>query len=285
MQCIFPNAMGHPVTALVKTFLDQAIMAPAGIGLFFTCLGMMEGKSASKVGAVSQQQGCEHQTAKGRMQRAERQAGALAFAGQPVGELCWTLHNKTVQGCSRLTQLHSLCSRLGQVLCGKLGTGMVLNVNMTACCCPSLLPAGSCRDEGEVQAHAHGQLRAVARSQPGQLRLCASLTAYPVLQRDLCKYLPALARQSNQIWSAFMALECRACILLLDLYRQGQSSGCCLCNTRVMRVSLTRYSAAATATPCIVLQIFWVSFLSSMANKTQPKQGLHLDPALAQKEL
>lgn len=49
---IFPNAMGHPVTALVKTFLDQAIMAPAGIGLFFTCLGIMEGKSASK--AVSE---------------------------------------------------------------------------------------------------------------------------------------------------------------------------------------------------------------------------------------
>lgn len=45
---IFPNAMGHPVTALVKTFLDQALMAPAGIGLFFTALGVLEGKSTSQ---------------------------------------------------------------------------------------------------------------------------------------------------------------------------------------------------------------------------------------------
>jgi hypothetical protein len=41
--------MGHPVTALVKTFLDQAIMAPAGIGLFFTAMGVLEGKSTSQV--------------------------------------------------------------------------------------------------------------------------------------------------------------------------------------------------------------------------------------------
>lgn len=49
MQFIFPNAMGHPVTALLKTFLDQAIMAPAGIGLFFTAMGVLEGKSTSQV--------------------------------------------------------------------------------------------------------------------------------------------------------------------------------------------------------------------------------------------
>jgi hypothetical protein len=42
--------MGHPVTALVKTFLDQAFMAPAGIGLFFTCMGLLEGQSTSQVG-------------------------------------------------------------------------------------------------------------------------------------------------------------------------------------------------------------------------------------------
>lgn len=41
--------MGHPITALVKTFLDQAIMAPAGIGLFFTAMGVLEGKSTSQV--------------------------------------------------------------------------------------------------------------------------------------------------------------------------------------------------------------------------------------------
>jgi hypothetical protein len=51
VQFIFPNAMGHPVTAIVKTFLDQAIMAPAGIGLFFTAMGVLEGKSTSQVSA------------------------------------------------------------------------------------------------------------------------------------------------------------------------------------------------------------------------------------------
>eukprot|EP00879_Flechtneria_rotunda_P002197 GHRR01002383.1.p3 GENE.GHRR01002383.1~~GHRR01002383.1.p3 ORF type:complete len:121 (+),score=30.33 GHRR01002383.1:761-1123(+) len=35
--------MGHPVTAVVKTLLDQAVMAPAGIGLFFVCMSMLEG--------------------------------------------------------------------------------------------------------------------------------------------------------------------------------------------------------------------------------------------------
>jgi hypothetical protein len=49
LQFIFPNAMGHPVTAIVKTFLDQAIMAPAGIALFFTAMGVLEGKSTSQV--------------------------------------------------------------------------------------------------------------------------------------------------------------------------------------------------------------------------------------------
>lgn len=34
-----------------------------------------------------------------------------------------------------------------------------------------------------------------------------------------------------------------------------------------------------------VLQIFWVSFLSSMANKKQDTTKFKLDPALAQKEM
>lgn len=50
----------------------------------------------------------------------------------------------------------------------------------------------------------------------------------------------------------------------------------------------------AVAFPCccccpaacvLLLQIFWVSFLSSMANKKQDGHTLNLDPALAQKEL
>jgi hypothetical protein len=36
---------------------------------------------------------------------------------------------------------------------------------------------------------------------------------------------------------------------------------------------------------CSVLQIFWVSFLSSMANKKQDTTQFRLDPALAQKEM
>lgn len=40
---IFPGSMGHPVTAVVKTLLDQAIMAPAGIGLFFVAMSVLEG--------------------------------------------------------------------------------------------------------------------------------------------------------------------------------------------------------------------------------------------------
>ena len=35
----------------------------------------------------------------------------------------------------------------------------------------------------------------------------------------------------------------------------------------------------------LLLQIFWVSFLSSMANKKQDGHTLNMDPALAQKEL
>jgi hypothetical protein len=42
--------MGHPVTALVKTFLDQALMAPAGIAVFFTAMGLLEGKGTGQVG-------------------------------------------------------------------------------------------------------------------------------------------------------------------------------------------------------------------------------------------
>jgi hypothetical protein len=59
LQFIFPNAMGHPVTAIVKTLLDQVIMAPAGIGLFFTALGVLEGKSTGQVRDADRSTGWE----------------------------------------------------------------------------------------------------------------------------------------------------------------------------------------------------------------------------------
>jgi hypothetical protein len=31
LQFIFPHAMAHPMTAVVKTLLDQVLMAPAGV--------------------------------------------------------------------------------------------------------------------------------------------------------------------------------------------------------------------------------------------------------------
>jgi protein Mpv17 len=45
---IFPNAMGHPVTAIVKTLLDQVLMAPAGIALFFSAMSLLEGHSVEE---------------------------------------------------------------------------------------------------------------------------------------------------------------------------------------------------------------------------------------------
>jgi glycerol uptake facilitator-like aquaporin len=50
--------MGHPVTAIVKTLLDQVIMAPAGIALFFTALGVLEGKPTGQVGVTKRDWGC-----------------------------------------------------------------------------------------------------------------------------------------------------------------------------------------------------------------------------------
>lgn len=52
---IFPNAMGHPMTAVVKTLLDQVIMAPAGIGLFFCAMSMLEGNSLQEAWASTKQ--------------------------------------------------------------------------------------------------------------------------------------------------------------------------------------------------------------------------------------
>lgn len=40
--------MGHPVTAIVKTLLDQVIMAPAGIALFFQTMSMLEGSTVQE---------------------------------------------------------------------------------------------------------------------------------------------------------------------------------------------------------------------------------------------
>lgn len=48
LQFIFPNAMGHPITAIVKTLLDQVLMAPAGIALFFQAMSMLEGHSVEE---------------------------------------------------------------------------------------------------------------------------------------------------------------------------------------------------------------------------------------------
>lgn len=47
-QCIFPAAMSHPLTALSKTALDQLVMAPAGIALFFTAMGLLEGQGVQQ---------------------------------------------------------------------------------------------------------------------------------------------------------------------------------------------------------------------------------------------
>jgi hypothetical protein len=41
--------MGHPVTALTKTLLDQLLMAPAGIAVFFTAMGVLEGATPAQV--------------------------------------------------------------------------------------------------------------------------------------------------------------------------------------------------------------------------------------------
>jgi hypothetical protein len=40
MQFIFPHAMGHPMTAVAKTLLDQVLMAPAGAQQFCMPPGM-----------------------------------------------------------------------------------------------------------------------------------------------------------------------------------------------------------------------------------------------------
>jgi protein Mpv17 len=45
---IFPNAMAHPMTAVVKTLLDQVLMAPAGIALFFSAMSVLEGNSVQE---------------------------------------------------------------------------------------------------------------------------------------------------------------------------------------------------------------------------------------------
>jgi hypothetical protein len=62
LQFIFPNHMGHPMTAIVKTLLDQVLMAPAGIGVFFVCMGMLEGQSLSQVRLhIWERPGVDHQ--------------------------------------------------------------------------------------------------------------------------------------------------------------------------------------------------------------------------------
>lgn len=55
LQFIFPHAMSHPLTAVVKTLLDQAFMAPAGIGVFFVCMAMMEGHPPAEAWETTKQ--------------------------------------------------------------------------------------------------------------------------------------------------------------------------------------------------------------------------------------
>lgn len=43
-QSIFPARAGHPLTALAKMGLDQALMAPAGLALFYVVVSLLEGK-------------------------------------------------------------------------------------------------------------------------------------------------------------------------------------------------------------------------------------------------
>ncbi|KAF6261972.1 hypothetical protein COO60DRAFT_1498627 [Scenedesmus sp. NREL 46B-D3] len=54
-KCIFPNAMANPMTAVIKTLLDQALMAPAGIGLFFCAMSVMEGNSMQEAWASTKE--------------------------------------------------------------------------------------------------------------------------------------------------------------------------------------------------------------------------------------
>ncbi|GBF92303.1 hypothetical protein Rsub_05505 [Raphidocelis subcapitata] len=49
---VFPGRMGHPGTALLKVALDQAIMAPAGMALFYVAISLMEGKRLDQAADV-----------------------------------------------------------------------------------------------------------------------------------------------------------------------------------------------------------------------------------------
>lgn len=50
---VLPTRMGHPMTAFLKMGLDQALMAPAGLAMFYLSVSLMEGKSLKQaVGVV-----------------------------------------------------------------------------------------------------------------------------------------------------------------------------------------------------------------------------------------
>ncbi|KAI8467798.1 MAG: hypothetical protein J3K34DRAFT_429281 [Monoraphidium minutum] len=53
-KTVFPTRMAHPLTALLKMGLDQAIMAPAGMALFFFSISLMEGKRVQQAVEVVQ---------------------------------------------------------------------------------------------------------------------------------------------------------------------------------------------------------------------------------------
>eukprot|EP00877_Chromochloris_zofingiensis_P007836 jgi/Chrzof1/3305/Cz12g20090.t1 len=50
---IFPTRMGHPITALAKTALDQLFMAPLGIAMFFFSVNMLEGNKPAAAAQVA----------------------------------------------------------------------------------------------------------------------------------------------------------------------------------------------------------------------------------------
>lgn len=53
VQNIFPTRMGHPITALAKTALDQLFMAPLGIAMFFFSVNMLEGNKPAAAAQVA----------------------------------------------------------------------------------------------------------------------------------------------------------------------------------------------------------------------------------------
>ncbi|KAF8063701.1 SYM1 [Scenedesmus sp. PABB004] len=52
-KCIFPGAPTAPGTVLLKTLLDQGLMAPLGIAVFFVAMSLMEGRTPRDAAAAA----------------------------------------------------------------------------------------------------------------------------------------------------------------------------------------------------------------------------------------